>query len=174
LLGDLEWSPGDVRVKDSVVVQAEFDAPAYYYLIAFGPAGTKEGTEQLCQPDDEAGEGARTAKPEKRPAVRYPREGGVFVVDAPGLHVFVLAASTRPLPPYAEWAGEPPWSGVGDGGNTRWHSDGGEFSRFPRERPGKVRIDVPEPLRKLRDWFKARPEFDAVQIFAFPVTDGRD
>jgi serine/threonine protein kinase len=175
-LGDLQTSPAAVQVKDSVVVAAELSTPAYYYLIAFSPAGTKEGTEQLCQPDDEAGEGARSAEPKKRTGVRYPREGGVFVVDAAELRVFVLGPATRPLPPYETWrnqARDIPWTGVTDGGNARWHSEGNEFTRLPRDR-GDVVIGVPEPLRALRDWFKRRPEFDAVQILAFPVTDDRE
>jgi hypothetical protein len=93
-------------------------------------------------------------------------------VDAVGLQVFVLAASTQQLPPFAEWKAnvrDIPWKGDHDGGTWNWHFDGNEFTRLPRRRVGTV-ASPPEPLRELRDWFKARPEFEVVQMFAFPVT----
>jgi len=87
----------------------------------------------------------------------------------------VLAASTKPLPPFKNWqsrAGQPPWEGVKDGGAWRWHLDGGEFRRFPEHR-GRLepKGDVPEPLRKVCEFFKGRTEFEAIQVFAFPVAD---
>jgi hypothetical protein len=85
----------------------------------------------------------------------------------------VLAASTRPLPPYKEWrsrAGTVPWQGVKDGGSWRWHFNGRTFSRFPEER-GKLEAKVPPPLDDLRKFFADRPEFQDVQIVAFPVVD---
>src|SRR5262249_22030781 len=36
------------------------------------------------------------------------------------------------------------------------------------------KVSVPEPLRELRDWFNSRPEFEVVQIFAFPVVGDRE
>jgi hypothetical protein len=86
--------------------------------------------------------------------------------------VFVLAASVKPLPPYKEWRDridEIPWTGPTDDGRWGWHFDGREFVRLPQQR-GDV-IVVPKPLRVLCEWFKARPEFDAVQVFAFPVVE---
>ncbi|MBO0700727.1 MAG: hypothetical protein J2P46_20185, partial [Zavarzinella sp.] len=62
------------------------------------------------------------------------------------------------------------WSGVKDGGEFRWHSNGGGFDWAPKDR-GRLVGGTPKPLVELRDWFKARPEFEAVRIFAFPVTD---
>jgi len=171
-LGDLRDSGAAVRVKDQVAVVADFNTPAYFYLIAFNPVGSKGGTIQLCQPDDAAGEGVNSAAPGKQKKVRYPRDDGLVEVDAAGLQVFVVAASSQPLPPFAEWkasARDIPWKGTDDGGTWCWHSSGDEFTRLPRNRPGRV-IVPPEPLRELRDWFKARPEFEVVQMFAFPVT----
>ena len=174
LLGELRMSPDAVRLKDKVEVTAKLTTPAYYYLIAFNPKGSEGGLVQLCQPENKAGEGAEAVRPDRRTEVRYPGEH-LFGLDAVGLQAFVLAASTNPLPPYREWrsrAGAIPWEGVNDGGTRRWHFDGQAFTPFPRER-GQVqpRPGAPEPLQKLRDFFTKRPEFEAVQIIAFPVTD---
>jgi tRNA A-37 threonylcarbamoyl transferase component Bud32 len=169
LLGDLWTSPGAVRLNDDVRVSAELSVPAYYYLIAFNP----DGTEQLCHPEDAEGQGAGAVRPDARAEVRYPQDQHVFVLDAAGLQAFVLAASTKPLPPYDEWrsrAGEIPWEAVQEGGSWRWHFDGSRFIRYPQER-GRIetREAAPEPLRKLGDFFGNRPEFEAVQLVAFPV-----
>jgi hypothetical protein len=169
LLGDLWTAPGAVRLNDDVRVAAELSAPAYCYLIAFNP----DGSEQLCYPDDADGQAAPAARPEARPEFRYPQDRHVFVLDAVGLQAFVLAASAKPLPPYAQWrsrAGAAPWEAVRVGGAWRWHFDGREFVRYPRER-GKIepKQAAPEPLRKLCDFFRSRPEFDTVQLVAFPV-----
>jgi hypothetical protein len=172
-LGDLKTSTAGLQVGDSVAVAAELSTPAYYYLIAFNPPETKEGLEQLCLPVNAKGESAKDVPPEKRAEVRYPSEGGLFAVETAGLQVFVLAVSTKPLPRYDEWrdkARDLPWKGVKDGGEFRWHSDGGEFVRAPKDR-GQIIGGAPKPLLELRDWFKGRPEFEAVRIFAFPVTD---
>jgi hypothetical protein len=170
--GDLRTSTAVVRVRHGVTVEATFSAPAYYYLIAFNPAASPAGIEQLCQPDDEAGFGAPAAVPEPKSAVRFPRDGSQFKLDAPGLQAFVLVGSSKPLPTYKEWrarAGEIPWAGTRDGGAWRWQFDGREFTRLPQER-GSIE-GAPKPLRELCNWFKNRPEFDVVQVFAFPVVD---
>jgi hypothetical protein len=176
LLGDLRTSPEAVRLNDNVEVAAELTVPAYYYLIALNPKGSEAGLVQLCQPEGKDGQGAEAARPDRRTEVRYPREHD-FILDAAGLQAFVLAASTKPLPPYKDWlskAGPIPWEGVKDGGDWRWHFDGREFARFPLER-GRVepKSDAPEPLRKLCEFFKSRAEFEAIQVIAFPVTDDK-
>jgi hypothetical protein len=169
LLGDLRTSPGAVRLNDDVRVTAELSAPAYCYLIAFNP----DGTEQLCHPEGPDGQGEPAARPDAGAEVRYPKGDHVFVLDAKGLQAFVLAASTKPLPPYSEWRSQfdaIPWKAVPEGGSWRWHFDGREFIRFPQER-GKVepREAAPRPLRELCDFFRSRTEFEAVQLVAFPV-----
>ncbi len=180
-LGDLRTSTSPVRLNDSVQVAADLTTPAYYYLIAFNPKGSKAGTEQLCQPDDEAGEGAEAAKPNPRGAVRYPRDDGLFTLDAAGLQVFVLAASTKQLPPYEKWRSQfrtgIPWAGTGDKDDKpgRWHFDGREYTRLDEVRgrvdPAPKPEGPPGSLRKLCDWFKGRSEFEVVQAYAFTVTE---
>jgi hypothetical protein len=171
-LGDLRTSTVAVRLNDKVAVDADLSVPAYYYLIAFNPKGSEAGLVQLCQPEGPDGRGAEAVRPDPRTRVRSPN----FIPDAVGLQAFVLAASTKPLPPYGEWRSraDPPWEGVKEGGPWRWHFDGREFIPFPRDR-GRVepREAVPEPLRKLCEFFKGRAEFEAVQVIAFPVVDDR-
>jgi serine/threonine protein kinase len=178
LVGDLRTSSVAVRLNDTVRVLADLNTPAHYYLIAFNPRGSESGLEQLCQPEGAGGQGSDLTRPDLRAEVVYPRDTHDFFVDAVGLQAFVLVASSSPLPPYREWrarAGTLPWAGVKDAGEWRWHFDGRTFSRFPLER-GRVapRDDVPEALQKLRDFFMGKPEFEAVQIIAFRVTDDQN
>jgi hypothetical protein len=174
-IGDLRTSAAVVRLNDNVQVLADLSRPAYYYLIALNPRGSDAAVEQLCQPEDSTGNGADDVRPSRRDEVHYPRDSHDFFVDAVGLQVFVLAASTRPLPAYGQWrakAGKIPWEGRKDAGTWRWQFDGQTFTRFPRER-GRVepREGVPEELQKLRDFFTDQPDFEAVLIIAFPVAD---
>ena len=118
-LGDLRTSSAAVRLNDDVQVMAGLSRPAYYYLIAFNPQGSEAGLEQLCQPEGENERTAKVARPSLQTEVQYPRGSKGFQVDAVGLQALVLAAATRPLPPYKEWrarAGEIPWDGIKDGG----------------------------------------------------------
>jgi hypothetical protein len=170
LLGNLRTSTEPFRVNDKVEIAADLSAPAYYYLIAFNPKGSEAGTVQLCQPADKDGQGDEAERPQRCEEVRYPHR---FVPDAAGLQAFVLAASTKPLPPFKEWLDKVdriPWEGVKEGGAWRWHFDGREFKRFPLDR-GHVepKDSAPASLRKLCEFFKGRAEFEAVQAFAFPV-----
>jgi tRNA A-37 threonylcarbamoyl transferase component Bud32 len=172
LLGDLRTSAEPVRVNDKLEIAADLSASAYYYLIAFNPKGSDAGTLQLCQPEDKDGEGAEAERPKQSEEVRYPHR---FVPDAVGLQAFVVAASTKRLPPFKEWrdkADPIPWEGTKEGGTWRWHFDGREFFQFPTDR-GKVepKDSAPESLRKLCEFFKGRTEFEAIQVFAFPVAD---
>jgi hypothetical protein len=173
LVGDLRTNPGAVRVGDDVRLAAKLSAPAYCYLIAFNP----DGKVQLCSPAGGDGEGAPAARPGRLEAVQFPADDQAFVLDAAGLQAFVLAASAKPLPPFAEWrdrAGTPPWKADPGNGPWGWDFDGRQLTRFPKER-GHVepREGVPPPLRALCEFFKGRAEFDAVQVIAFPVAEAR-
>jgi tRNA A-37 threonylcarbamoyl transferase component Bud32 len=168
-LGDLRKSSEPVRLNDKMGIAADLTAPAYYYLIAFNPKGSEAGTIQLCQPEDADGRALEGVRPERLTELQYSQ---YFIPDAVGLQAFVLAASTKPLPPFKEWRPEVPWEGVKDGGAWTWHFDGREFIRLPLDR-GKVepKGGVPESFRKLCEFFKGRSEFEAVQAIAFPVAD---
>jgi serine/threonine protein kinase len=169
-VGELPTSPVAVRLNDDVRVGVKLSAPAYCYLIAFNP----DGKAQLLYPTGGDSEGASAARPERRAAVEYPAEDAVFVLDATGMQVIVLAASAKPLPPFAEWkaaAGAIPWKSVPDGGSWHWLFDGREYKRYPPPERGHVepKLDVPPTLYGLCEFFKRRTEFDSVQVIAFPV-----
>jgi serine/threonine protein kinase len=175
LIGDLEKSSAKVVELDDVRVSAHLSAPGYAYLIAFNPRGAKE-VEQLCYPEDElGGVGAPTIRPEPKTQIQYPRATYIFQVEPIGLQAFVLAASSKPLPPYQEWranAGKIPWpTDKVEIGFGRWFFDGKSFARIPRDR-GRVETKeyIPESFEKLCRFFRSRPEFDSVQAIAFSVS----
>jgi hypothetical protein len=105
----------------------------------------------------------------------YPQESRVFILDSEGLQAFVLAVSSKPLPPYKEWRSKVesiPWKGVKDGPVGRWQFDEKKsFTRFQIER-GRLQSkdDIPESFQKLCRFFKSRPEFDVIQAVAFTVS----
>jgi len=174
-LGDLETGKGTVRLDDRVTIEAKFNVPAHCYLIALNPKGSKDGVEQLCAPEGADGSGEPTIRPTPGIEIRYPRDDGRFRLDGVGLQVFVLAASSRALPPYQQWRAETheiPWTGTEVGGDDGWHFDGREFSRLPKKR-GPVETP-PKALLELRNWFRGRPEFESVQIIAIPVKNGEE
>jgi serine/threonine protein kinase len=173
-MGDLRTGTRIVRVDDRVRIDATLNVAAYYYLIAFNPQGSKGGVEELCLPDGADGSGVPGSAPTPRLDVNYPRDDQRFRLDAPGLQVFVLAASSRALPPYEKWrneAGQPPWEGTAASDGFCWHFDGRGFRQIPRDR-GELVDGPPKELVELRNWFQGRPEFDAVQIIAIPVKNG--
>ena len=71
--------------------------PAYCFLIALNP----DGTTQLCYP-----ESPTTAPPATATAIDYPPDprSGFGLTDGVGTQVFVVVASAKPLPSYAEWS----------------------------------------------------------------------
>jgi serine/threonine protein kinase len=206
-LGDVGITSETARLHDDVRVEVRLSTSASCYLIAFNP----DGTEQLCHPEDEQdAERAKVTRPAPSADVRFPQnERNFFELDAVGLQAFVLAASTRPLPPYAEWrsqVGTIPWQPVqvvpASGASTLgllaspleqgpflaasalvpgralvktagvWQFDGYKMVQLPhprgtvRQRGGPAR-----PLQELCSFFKNRPEFERIQVFAFPVTN---
>jgi hypothetical protein len=158
------------RLDDDVRVEVSLSAPAYCYLIAFNP----DGTEQLCHPEGEDdAERANATRTARNGDFRFPqKQTKFFGLDTVGLQAFVLAASTRPLPPYAEWrsqVGTIPWQPVKAAGV--WQFDGQNLVQLPHAR-GTVRQrgGPPKGLQDLCDFFNNRPEFERIQVFAFPVT----
>jgi CHAT domain-containing protein/serine/threonine protein kinase len=172
-LGDIRTSE-EIRKGDDVRVFAKFNQAAHCYLIAFNP----DGTQQLCHPAFEGTdlEKARTLAPPPVTEFRFfPDDKGYFGLDSAGLQVFVLVASARPLPPYAEWRagiGAIPWRAVRHGGESRWQFDGRDFARLSEVRGSRQERDpVPTPLRELCEFFKSIDGLDVVRVIAFPVTD---
>jgi hypothetical protein len=181
LIGDITATTEFVRTDDIVVVSVKLSRPAYCYLIAFNP----DGTEQLCYPEDpnlaavnypdhEEIAQAMTTPPARTQEVRYPGDQGqYFEPSYAGLQAFVLIASSRPLPAYAQWrarVGQIPWGSVAYHQQWRWRFDGQGFGRLPSERGVRVERGVPGEFKELCDFVQTLPQTEAVQALAFPVT----
>jgi hypothetical protein len=85
------------QLGDDVTVRASLSEPAYCYLIAFRP----DGTDQVCDPDDED-----TPPPCKQHPM-YPapdRSNEKYrLSEGAGSYAFVLVGSHKPLPSYRVW-----------------------------------------------------------------------
>jgi hypothetical protein len=152
---------------------AELSEPAYSYLIAFRP----DGTDELCDPDDE-----NMPPPRKRQPVYPPAAKGderYRLSEGTGLYTFALVASRRPLPPYREWKkriGPMAWSASlrGDPG-VIWRDDGlgpqplfADDNAATRGKGARAR-DSGEPVAKLASWLRGLPGIDVVTLEAFSV-----
>jgi hypothetical protein len=95
------------REYDDVIVRAELSEPAYSYLIAFRP----DGTDELCDPEDEETPPARKLGPSYPPPVKSDER--YRLSEGAGLYAFALVVSREPLPSYREWkrrVGPLPWA----------------------------------------------------------------
>jgi tRNA A-37 threonylcarbamoyl transferase component Bud32 len=162
-LGVIGTSSLDVQLNDDVRIQAELSRPAHCYLIAFNP----DGKEQLCHPREE------TTPPGPISILVYPPGPTEYfgLTDCIGLQAFVLVASQAPLPCYQEWravTGAAPWQPAPAEGV--WRFDGQQFEAIGPERgQERQRLGPPRPVQDQCDFFKARPQVDAIQVMAFPV-----
>jgi serine/threonine protein kinase len=164
-VGDVASSTQTVFVDDGVRVSARLNAPGYFLLLAFNPDGSK----QLCYPGD------KDARPIPALDLLFPGERHEFVPEHPGLQVFVLIASAKPLTLYSEWRSSVdsiPWKETrGHNQPWRWQFDGHEYRQLPAERGHIVeRGGPPQEFRDLCEFFRSRPEVQAVRALAFPVT----
>jgi serine/threonine protein kinase len=161
------------RFGDCVSVTVEFSEPAYFYLIEFNFAGK----EQLIWPGDSEGNGLPGTTPRKQRQVRCPASPRSIWLDEEdaksGLQAYVVVASARPLPPYADWKkqrGKVNWT-KRPPGNTVWLADPDSVSvllRGRRER-SKVRLagkgpTLDELCRSMRTG-----GIETVKALAFPV-----
>jgi hypothetical protein len=159
-IGDRSFAAG--VLEDSLRVSAQFDQPAYCYLVALRP----DGTEELCFPSRDS------QPPPQLATVSFPAEGGWRLKGGGvGLQAFLLLASRQPLPAYARWKadqGKPPWqASTADG---VWSYNGRTFERLsrtaPRESPDAT---VPPAFETLCRFFQDRSSIEAVSALAFPV-----
>jgi serine/threonine protein kinase len=166
-LGFLGEDSFAAREDDDVRIQAELSRPAYYYLLAYNSNGKQE----LCYPKDDA----VIPKPVKQLS-HPPTEGSAFPLnDGPGVQVFVLLASGKPLPAYRDWQqrlSPAPWQTSEVEGVWRYRNGILEPPRQERSGTRQLR-SVPPFLGHLCDFFKARDNIDAVEILAFPVRPAR-
>ncbi len=148
---------------DDVTVYARLSAPAYCYLIALNP----DGKDQLCYP----------AGPEVAPRptaeLHFPSDAGIVfgLTDGVGLQVFVLVASTRPLPAYAAWNEEGlPWGRTQGAGVYRY--DGVSFAFDDGRGELRERADFPVQLAAVCRALRSRPGVELIRVLAFPVVHG--
>jgi hypothetical protein len=171
------WSLGEfgtqsvaARLGDVARVEARFSAPAYAYIVALDP----DGSVQLCDPADPH------TTPTLAPLRSYPpgAEDYFRFTDGKGLQAFVLIASRRPLPPFADWAAGRAlsWTSLAASaaGAGAWLFDGRRWE--PRTGPdhesrGQVvhLAGVPTPLAEACRRLIEVPGVDVVLATAFPV-----
>ncbi len=161
------------REEDDVAVQAELSEPAYSYLIAFRP----DGTDELCDPDDE------NAPPPKKTQPAYPppakSDYRYRLSEGAGLYAFALVVSREPLPAYREWkkrVGPTSWTAkLPCEPGVVWRDDHeglvpltADDASGTRGKGAKAR-DSGGPAGKLASWLRGLPGVNAVTVEAFPV-----
>jgi hypothetical protein len=161
------------RLEDLIRIHVKLTRPAYVYLIALNP----DGKDQLCVPGD-----ANVAAHECR-ELDFPANPDEYfeLNDGVGLQAFVVVASDRPFPPYAQWVSEIS-DGVAWAADDRdgfWRYDGAALSdgaRFRGTLRGKIvsRELAPKGLNGLCDRLRQMPGVSLVSAVAFPVRGERD
>lgn len=161
------------RHGDAVTLTVELSAPAYCFVIGFN----FDGIEQLLWPLDAEGKPSDQVAPPRVDRLHLPLGAHRLYLDDPaksGLQAYVVAASSRPLPPYSGWRAERQgvvWKPLPPG-KTAWQADAAAaYAVVPglgadrgsiKESPG-----VP-PLAGLCRALKSGG-VDAVEAIAFPV-----
>jgi serine/threonine protein kinase len=161
------------REDDDLKLDAELSEPAYSYLIAFRP----DGTDELCDPDDE------DAPPLKKRQPVYPppskSDDRYRLSEGAGLCAFALVVSRQSLPPYREWkrrVGQMAWSArLPCEAGVVWRDEGqgleplrADDAGLTRGKGAKAR-DFGGPAAKLATWLRGLPGVDVVTLVAFPV-----
>jgi len=161
------------REDDELTVQAELSEPAYAYLIAFCP----DGTNDVCDPDDEDAQPPRKQQPQYPPPSKSDEK--YRLSEGAGLHAFALVVSREPLPPYRVWKqriGPMPWPArLPCEPGVVWRDDGqGPMPLLDGDPAGSRGKGVKargsgDPAAKLATWLRGLPGVDVVTLEAFPV-----
>jgi serine/threonine protein kinase len=170
--GSWQWSipiglsPRPIVEGDGAFVSARLGAPGYGYLLALNP----NGKVQLCQPSDP------DESPQQSAQICFEESSYFPFNDGPGLQVFVVLASRRPLPPFARWSGRN-WLSehwrctAADDVPGVWKHDGRSAtlaSSVPRG-PMRKRPGPPEPFDEVCKYLATLPDIDAIEAIAFAV-----
>jgi len=150
------------RFSQDARVQARLSRPASCFLIALNP----DGSIQLCSP------GTPATAPAATTTIDYPSDpgSGFALTDGVGTQAFVLVASGKPLPPYAEWSrklGDLPWKAVS--AEDVWRYDGRSFDRDTERGGVRPLADLPPPLEAACRALRAGPGIETIRALAFPV-----
>lgn len=175
LIGDRSFA---ARVGDAVTLTVELSAPGYLYLVGYN----FDGREQLLWPVDGDGRPSAAVAPPRLDRLRYPVGQGQLKLDDAtegGLQAYLVAASSRPLPPFAQWRrdrDDPDWEPL-PAGKMVWVADpAGVYPVVPGLGPergqrsrGSLRpaAGVPPLSRLCRSFLRGGVE--AVEAVAFPV-----
>jgi predicted Ser/Thr protein kinase len=165
--GTIGGTPLDTRLGDEVRVEAVLSEPAFCFLVAFNP----DGSRQLCYPPNAQGKADETVRPARADVIRYPkRETSYFPLsDGRGQQVLVLFAFRAQPPPFAEWAPrlkDAPWAAARQGGI--WAFDGDDVRPLYAHR-GQETDRRPETFEALCRFLKGHAGADALAAVAFPV-----
>ncbi len=171
--GLLGQSAFAAREDDDVTVRAELSEPAYSFLVAYRP----DGTDELCDPEDENTPPPRKLGPSYPPPGK--RDERYRLSEGAGLYAFALIVSREPLPSYREWkrrVGSGPWAArLPSEPGTVWRDDGqglqvllADNGAVTRGKGAKAR-DSGGPAAKLAGWLRGLPGVDVVTLEAFPV-----
>ena len=161
------------RVDDDVTVQAELSEPAYSYLIAFRP----DGTDELCDPDDEdtpPPQETTAAVPAPRQERRaVPPERGGRPVRLRAGRLARAAALVSRVEEAHRTDGVGRQAAVRAGGRLARRRPGPSAApgRRQRRHPGQGRQGprLRESAAKLASWLRGLPGVDVVTLEAFPV-----
>jgi hypothetical protein len=156
---------------DRVTVRTRLSRPAYAFLIAFRP----DGTDEVCFPEKENEPPPRTDRP-RYPSVSFGKNYGLD--EGAGLQVFVLVASSHPLPAYNVWRPQLPASPWKKGNKTPpdvvWRADGETDVETLTADPAGQRakgkkVEGKTPVAELVAWLRKTPGVETVQVLGFAV-----
>jgi hypothetical protein len=137
--------------------------------LALNPADKADNQIQLCP------QNATNAPPELRQEWTYPDLKRYRLDDGVGLQAFVLLASRRPLPPYAEWRRQAPalhWKKTPATIGFIWQGDRDGMKSLRREGdPRGTEVAAPDAaaLDELRLWLRSLQDIEATEFRAFAV-----
>jgi serine/threonine protein kinase len=161
------------RFRDQVTIRVELSEPGHFYLIAFNA----DGGEQLLWPAGEDNKPLPDAVPDRQSRLHFPLGGQRFTLNDErqgGLQAFVVLASRRPLPPYAEWKrqrGPVPWVWHRPGKKVWQADDRGTYEVMPGEGADRGSIEPAPgapPLERLCRALRVAG-VEVVEAIAFPV-----
>ena len=158
---------------DEVTVRTELSKAAHAYLIAFRP----DGTDDICDPDDE------NSLPPRKQQPRYPpvskSDETYRLTEGTGLHAFALVVSREPLPTYREWKrriGPMPWPArLRCEPGVVWRDDDRGLEALLENDPDDIRGKGVKargsgaPVAKLASWLRGLAGVDIVIVEAFLV-----
>ena len=167
-LGPIGWYPRTIEVSDRTWPAAQLDMPNYGYLIAMNP----DGTVQLCAHLGESESPPLSAMIPAGKPVEF------LFTDGPGLQVFAVVTSRKPLPAFKDWTGfhglQQLWGhDAADDNYEVWSFEDGHYKLLNSALRGDLQQDPepgpPERFQAVCEYLKKLHQVEAIQAIAFPV-----